>query len=301
MSTIKRQHYVPQFYLRGFALPDGAEKLHVYDKPRRQKFVAGVKDVASRRYYYDTPEVAAMAKVPQAVEKWLGVHEQTVAPILAATLDSLAAGTFRGFTDEEKIELATFIAIQHIRTEEARERTAQLYDSFPQEILDAFPEVYATARAARTREGRAKFHVELLLSSVVSRVAAVLAARSWVVLQRTQTPWLFFTSDNPVSVVSLRDDGLAVGPCSPGVEVSMPLSPDYMLSIVPIPYPLKVAPCSREDVRRFNLIRIDSATAQVFSQNGDFRLVEKRIDEFPEIANPKRQRVTTNGGPRRNG
>ncbi len=292
MSTVKRQHYVPQFYLRGFSIAPGQQKLHVYDKTRKRTFIADVAEVASRRHYYDVPELDAAANTPQAVEKWLGAHEQAVAPILAKTLDALAAGTFDGFSEAEKIELALFIAVQHLRTEEARERTAQLHDSLPQEILDAFPEADEMARAARTPEGRTKFHVELLLSSAALKIARVLASRTWVVVRRTRAPWVFLTSDNPVLVISPW--GESVGPCSDGVEIALPLSPDYVLSIVQLPSPWKIVPAFREDVRRYNLIQTDFANTQLFSPDGDFRLVEKRIQAVPEIADPRRRRIVTN-------
>src|SRR5205814_1513768 len=105
---------------------------------------------------------------------------------------------------------------------------------------------------------------------------------------------VFLTSDNPVVVVNLIDDGRSVGPCSDHVEVAFPLSPDYMLSIVQLPSPWKVVPAVRDDVRRYNLIQTDFATAQLFSPDRDFRLAEKRIREIPEIADRRRRRVVTN-------
>ncbi len=251
-------------------------------------------DLPPLRHFYDTPEVEAATGVPQAVEKWLGSHEEGAALALTKTFEALAEGRFSGFSDEDKVELATFIAIQHLRTEEARVTTAQLYTALPQEILDAVPEAEATAQAAKTTEGRATFHINLLMSATAPRIAAVLASRRWVVLQRTRAPWKFLTSDNPVGVAPLVNDGRAVGACSPHAEVSIPLSPDYMLMITQVSGPHLIQ-CSRRDVRRCNLIRIDFATAHLFSPDRDFRLVAKRVRDLPEIADPDRRRVEAIG------
>src|SRR5579885_3315540 len=49
----KKQHYVPQFYLRKFADKFGG--LFVFDKARHKSFKSNVRDVGNEKYFYKLP------------------------------------------------------------------------------------------------------------------------------------------------------------------------------------------------------------------------------------------------------
>ncbi len=49
----KRQHYIPQFYLKNFAGSDG--KLWVYDRIEKKYFKSDPKDICCEKYLYETP------------------------------------------------------------------------------------------------------------------------------------------------------------------------------------------------------------------------------------------------------
>ena len=53
-QIVKKQHYVPQCYLRSFAVQ---EQLFVLDKIKKSVYPAKVKDVAQDRYFNDFPDV----------------------------------------------------------------------------------------------------------------------------------------------------------------------------------------------------------------------------------------------------
>ena len=48
----KKQHYVPQFYLRSWDISE-KNKIYVYDKVIEQKRISNIRDVASENYFYD--------------------------------------------------------------------------------------------------------------------------------------------------------------------------------------------------------------------------------------------------------
>lgn len=50
----KKQHFVPQCYLRNFVGED--KKLFVLDKIKKSIYPADVKDIAQDRYFNDFPE-----------------------------------------------------------------------------------------------------------------------------------------------------------------------------------------------------------------------------------------------------
>jgi hypothetical protein len=71
----RRQHFVPQFYLRGFA--GEKDSLFVVDRPSEKTFRTDPKNVAAER---DFNRVDVQGMDPNAVEKALGEFEGKVAP-----------------------------------------------------------------------------------------------------------------------------------------------------------------------------------------------------------------------------
>ena len=51
MSKVKRQHYVPQFYLKQWHNEKSEEQIYVYNKELRKSFSSNIKGVASSNYY----------------------------------------------------------------------------------------------------------------------------------------------------------------------------------------------------------------------------------------------------------
>jgi hypothetical protein len=258
MSTAKRQHYVPQFYLRGFATGSGEPNLHVYDKRRRSHFIESVSTVASRKYFYDIPGLDD----PQILEKNFGRFETTAAPALARALEALEAGTFVGFSEADRLDLAFFIALLYVRTEEVREDFAQLCESLYRQAGSHFGDAEDRLRAVRTLDGRARLHNELLLSSDVPKeIVKALGPRTWTVY-RNRSPWPLLTSDNPVVVDSVDPKKTSVGPCRPWAAIFLPLSPEFLLGIMPFSTDghVPVLPLRRREVTELNRRQIDRAS-----------------------------------------
>src|SRR5688572_11278306 len=85
---VKKQHQVPQFYLRQYA---GGEQLFVFDKPSRRSFQANITDIGCRHYYYDLPgEYLPEGTDLQMVEKALSAMEARFATALEKVLGTLA-------------------------------------------------------------------------------------------------------------------------------------------------------------------------------------------------------------------
>ena len=52
MQKTKKQHYVPQSYLKAWAIP-GTYQVHVYDKKTDNERVNSINDIASENCFYD--------------------------------------------------------------------------------------------------------------------------------------------------------------------------------------------------------------------------------------------------------
>ena len=78
MSKTKKQHYVPQSYLKRFA--HDSQRLWVFDKVSGIIFKSNVIDVAQKRYFYDLPERANNLGIDvQSAEKVLAVCRREIA------------------------------------------------------------------------------------------------------------------------------------------------------------------------------------------------------------------------------
>ena len=54
MLLPKKQHYIPQFYLKNFSINHNKSDAHlnVYDKIRRKYYESSVRDVSEENYFY---------------------------------------------------------------------------------------------------------------------------------------------------------------------------------------------------------------------------------------------------------
>jgi predicted helicase len=90
-QIVKKQHYVPQCYLRSFAVQD---QLFVLDKIKKSVYSAKVKDVSQDRYFNDFPdsflpeEYREKAKA-QFIEKDLAKVESKFSKFLKSIIDCL--------------------------------------------------------------------------------------------------------------------------------------------------------------------------------------------------------------------
>ncbi len=50
-----QQHTIPQFFLKGFVIPDGNDKLWLYKKSIKSPVAVGIGDAGQGRYFYSKP------------------------------------------------------------------------------------------------------------------------------------------------------------------------------------------------------------------------------------------------------
>jgi hypothetical protein len=130
MDVKKKQHFVPQCYLRNFA---NENKLFVFDKIKKYTYVSDVKDVAQDRYFNDFPDSflpdelrdKTKSKVieSQVIENDLSKVELRFGKFLKQIIDCLEEieknNLFDslGVLDEKaKENFSAFLALQLVRT-----------------------------------------------------------------------------------------------------------------------------------------------------------------------------------------
>lgn len=303
---IKKEHFVPQFYLRRFA---NSDRVNVYDKALGRSFGAHVRDIASERYFYDIPQLDALAGCTQALEKHFHPFEEAGSAAIATLVTG--ATEKRGFRVRQSVrtDLSIYLALQHLRTRESREVIVQLADGVTRELFMAhlrerLPGVPITREQLlleSTDERRRGLHaIALLDPELRDRVAESFFRCRWVLLRNTTDAW-FYTSDQPVAY----HNGLLGKPlASPivnavGSEIAFPLTPTLLLVMFDrVAYPQARRHdgrvCDIRDPRHveyYNSLQVIYAHRQIYSVRPDFSLPASMRAESPGMANVEFRRV----------
>lgn len=154
MSKVKKQHFVPRFYLSRWSLDSNPEQLYVFNKETKKSYISNIKDIASAKYFYDYPKLEEEQKrdwieklkndesldesqireiiqltEEQIIEKALGELESYNAPIIENVIQKLEGFSalpieyflkHKVFKEGDIVELAYYIAAQYARTKETR-------------------------------------------------------------------------------------------------------------------------------------------------------------------------------------
>ena len=302
----KKEHYVPERYLEAFAQDD---QLYVFDKEAGKVFVSNIRDTASQRYYYDVPELDQETGVSQVIEKFFHPFEGAAATVLNDLRSSLDEGSFVAVTKNQRIDLSLFLALQMLRTPEARERFVQLtlalkkqeFLSWVRDRRSDFPMDESMFDLVMDEDHQLRTHARAILDhDLRDRLAEIIYQHYWIVLENPfQMP--FITSDHPACnhgtvahpVRSMQ--GLA----SFGAEVLFPLSPTHLLLIVErqafpqasrLDGRLEVLN-SAENVVYYNHWQVHHSFRFLYSITDDFSLAQSMVEETPDLANPRNQRI----------
>jgi len=305
-ERVKAQHVVPRFYLRRWT--NGRNRIYVLDKPSGAVFQSSVNGVAAETRFYDIPaDPTGPPDDQQLVEHYLSKLEDG----FASALSSLVSQADIGFVLSEAIRetMALFITVQVIRTVESRKFVQQAMDILAQVVEEeqAASTLVEQVSGAKEPGGPALVQLGMLTdSAAIHKMANVLLNHIWVLgVNESTTP--LWTSDHPVvRKASIRDDHKSyMGLASPGIRVSLPVSPKYILLLFDGEYFSYLryrdggrVSLSGKEVEQYNQLQVLQANRQVFSQDGDFGLATELRREYPDAFTLERPRVTANRGRR---
>lgn len=291
----KRQHYVPQFYLRNFSY-ERAEPFRIYsfDKTRNVVFDTKPKDACLEKFFYGRGKQANDAETD-----FCSIEGKT-SPIIRKVLER--DGNVILDCDERDV-LSRFISGLYGRTKETRELITDLGRNMEEmlsgerlsaDFAKAFEEWKRTWRVERTQ-------VELLRElDVEEDIHGWIAVRVWTFLvNETDIP--FWTSDHPVvRNNSLLDDLLGAewgktGWKNIGVEIYLPLNPRICLAIFD---PRCESAClphrkivNSEEVKYTNSLQVRDSTRFIFSNKNEFSIAKDMLGHNPELGQVDRKRI----------
>ena len=246
-----KQHYVPQCYLRQFAIryKRKGHQVAVFDRKKDKSFRANVKDVACQNYF-NRIEVDGMD--PNALEKAISQFETKLADALARINRTRSLEN-----EEDRAYLITLIGLTALRNPEMREnirkihedvgkmniaarlQLQQTYDASVQEAKQhgALPEDYnVTYEEMKAAFEGGGFKLVLTNNALVSlelelldHTMPLLLKRGWHLLRAPEGSGGFITSDRPFFLM-WSDPAMRTGPFAPGLalmgtDIYFPISP----------------------------------------------------------------------------
>jgi hypothetical protein len=219
MAEKKKQHFVPQFYLKNFSVDAGRKRVSLYvidtDKLVPE---ATIKDQAFENYFYGKA----------GMEDELSILETLASPIIAK---AIADNTLPERMSEGHLALLTFVLFQDARTPvmaaQMNEHTEKLARRFARDIPDLKDE--ADGIRVNDRDAPVK---ALRMKSEIRDFALDLR---WKLLEN-KTRRLFITSDNPAvrynQFLEKRNTlGSNIGIDCKGLQIFLPLGPRHMLML----------------------------------------------------------------------
>ena len=169
-NVTKKEHYVPQCYLRNFAIDGHPDKIHVFDKTKAQiRKNQNILDNASERYFYDINIDKILAETSeenrakilsqlgenyevlrndkeQYIEKLFGEELEGSYSTLLKDIVSKACSATPWYisncycmSEEQKIAFSIYIAVQFLRTRKTRN---MLEEGFTKLYETVFRKIY---------------------------------------------------------------------------------------------------------------------------------------------------------------
>lgn len=292
MSKVKKQHFVPQFYLESFT--DSKNSIYAFDILKCKSFNTTTENIAHQNYFYDYEPLDQFIGREQTIEKALARSEAASAKVFRKLVAGLQANDVSGLTKDDYKQLADYILTQQKRTPEHRIKAIHLALETERQLRNkGASNDFIKAFGFDADKFDPKFQqIYGLLNSDVLRQIDDVCDRYWI-FWSNKTKHNFYTSDNPV-VGYLHDY-----PDLKAYEIYFPITPKYSVSIfIKDQVPHFAAKHQKidevqnpENVQFWNSLILTHCNRQVYSAENDFRLAKKIIQETPSLSDPTRQRI----------
>ena len=336
MSNVKNQHYVPQFYLKYFT--NQQEKLCRFDKIEKKRLLfTNVKNLACEKYFYDFPQQSGTKERQQPMEKWFSEletkaskfmnHIQKKIQGILSLKPSEKVDSLQGLTQDQKLDLAYWVAVQSLRTNYFRDFSNEFWQKTQPLIPNIVEEVEDELSRRRNKfEEDNSLKVDESLANEIKKdrlnqcmstlsylendgmpitqakfifehckeLAEILLNHIWLIGVNS-TDQLFFTSDNPVVMAPHLESS---GYSSEGIEVVFPINSKLILIMLEKKYfrhnlnlERTLVPLTREYVLDYNRLQVLQSSRFIYSESDDFALVEEICNTNPDVCSNNRERL----------
>lgn len=260
MPETRKQHYVPQCYLRQFACEKpGSPRVFVYDKHSKRTFCSEIKNVAEQRDFYKIGDSKFFIPVPDNDPLYFEnlfsrCFENQIPTIInhVKMLHTMVVPDKEIISYEMKKSLSVLLQVQLFRTPQARsfirERAEPIWSAEEERVRKAildkgdFPDKEKYLNQLdnfNDIEPLIKYYSLVFCTDpdvIESHANYLIKNHAWVIydnLLHKSCP--FITSDNPVVMYNLANEDMGLG-TSNGIDVDdtaffFPLTPRFLLTL----------------------------------------------------------------------
>ncbi|MFW6030842.1 MAG: DUF4238 domain-containing protein [Halanaerobiales bacterium] len=267
MSSRKKQHYIPRFYLKLFSHEYNGKRIGIYNL-NREKYIPSklgkLKSQAYSDYFYGKDG---------SIEEVLGDLESISAPIIH---DMIENHNLPKYETETHLKLITFIAIMSARTEYSADVITEVVDKTTKSIFREHPDVKNTEYEKYIDELKFESDSPAAFSlSVMAGSSPIISDLHFKIIEN-ESNYDFITSDNPIVKYNRfleeketfgNDTALAVR----GLQIFFPLNHTHYLMLYD-PFVYKVGNKkdivikinNRKDVDELNLLQLINAYRNIY-------------------------------------
>jgi hypothetical protein len=294
MAKVKKQHYVPQFYLKNFAKQiNGEYFVNCFDKSNFKEFKVNISDIACEKYFYEISDIA-----DNAFEKVLSDFEGQVVKTYNKIISCKSLSCLKW---REKEIFAKFVVLQELRTRENREHLRDMAQSLDTWLSDKqlSEKMSKEIKELNSEESIRKIQLKQVGETLLERnqLSNMLLDLKWSILENnTKIP--FWTSDHPINRHNPTDYEPYgnLGTLCTGIQIFFPLTPKLSIAFYdPITYfnMCDKEICCKDNVLFYNTLQLQTNTRHIFSVNSDFAIAEKWLTENPSSKSINRKRIST--------
>lgn len=247
----KRQHYIPQFYLKNFS--QDKKRVYIYDKNKGEKekirYQTTLKIAHQNNFYTFRSKKGGK----ENLEKVFSAFEGKAASIIQKVRNQ------KQISESDKEKLALFVAFQDTRTPAFKKRTEAMHTQMGEKIArmsmrmtsdDTLKKFFKKKKGKEMTEIEIKdlknfatnpkrskiafkypngWWIRIMLETGMATVPAFMTM-DWFFLYTSQ-PYAFITNDKPLMIVPPKDYDKfwGIGLLTPGVRRIIPLSADLCL------------------------------------------------------------------------
>ncbi|AOI29414.1 TPA: DUF4238 domain-containing protein [Citrobacter freundii] len=313
-TDVVRQHTVPRFLLKHFSISGKGkrQRLYAFDKASGRAYATTPDDATVRNTFYNLDNHPDRL----SLEPLLGIYEHHAAPVIAELLQHR---DIRLLTEDERYNLAVFVAVQRARTFGELERISGMISKLTDKMeATGSTKEMALETLGLSSEGDTR---DIFLRQLVQQVSHIdhLLNKDWYLLE-TKPEHPFYVSDNPVVLKNSNDFGPYgnIGLAVRGIQIYLPLSSTLMLAMycpsireqkvrekqhlhhllarAPhlIPHHIHpfemlkhvsqftdylLMPLTLEHITHYNALQVEYAEQYVFCGENDFSLVERMLED----------------------
>ncbi len=289
MPAYRKQHFVPKFFMKGFA--SAPKRVHLYNKKRRSV----VKDASLRRQCAKANFYGA----DHEIELQFGEIERWIAPRLARLRKDQSRFEI---TDDVKMLVVQLVALLDIRTDRRISEMRQLATSF---FDDSTPEEMSMRRIASEMP-----MIDILKSNLEAIFEGIGHLQIHFISDRKKG---FLVGDAPVAHYNqyceyIQDHGV-LGLGQKGIQLTLPLSPTLTLLLFDGgTYKLRTSTerstghstAARRDVEMLNRLQISRAYENVYFASDEIADEVNEIFGLTQSSNDgelvKSKRIKRGGG-----